>query len=136
MVKISNKPNALGYLSDSIKQLLPERPYRRDIRLKKKPESNKFQTRTGVQNEGSLKIITSLRPKAVLKLELLEEFIGKCHPSYASYQELIKTHLQHDISSKKEQKKKFALERLVALLEETVREIKTIESHHISYVKG
>ena len=75
---------------------------------------------------------------ASVNVEVLEKFVRATAP-HISYQGFIASHLQNDhfdAESTRDTKKSLAIERMVALVEATIADIKKIEINQISYNKG
>lgn len=130
-MKIADKTWSFHNLSTRLNKLLEKKAPITDssTRLKTPPD----QFNPWVSSTKQVKPF-KLEHQVRLDVAALHKFV-QTYASQISYQGLIASHLQRDFVVT-DRKKNLAIERMVALIEATLADIKSIEANHISRSKG
>jgi hypothetical protein len=130
-MKISDKHRSWQLFSNKLTKLWSQSDVVRANRESTHVDSNQFKARpTSPLIPGPINV--------TVNIQVLEKFVKATAP-HISYEGFIASHLQHDVidgKKSKSTKKSLAIERMVALVEATIADIKKIELNQISYKKG
>lgn len=133
-MKIANKTTSWHLLSSTLSKLWPEEHHQNTVATNGQRSKNRFRSWASANKTQTLggQVYTPVNVVA------LESFIKAVVPTI-SYQGLIASHLQHDASNTKitaDAKRNLSIERMVALVEATIVEMKKAVAKRAKKVKA